>query len=342
MKKHLLYFVSLLFSSPIIQAQDHLLLSEVTLAPATGEFIEIYNPTSTTVSLDNYYLADNMKYARLPEGGLTMDTSDFIVRFPSGAIIEPNSVKTIAIGGTDFNTTYLIDASFEILSQSSSVQDMITIASSTPSLTNAGEAIILFYWNGTSDNVQDVDMLNAGIPSATNQITSKTGLAVDGPDVDALATNYFVDNNTIPLQASAPGAGLSTKRILPETDYETQTGGNGITGNDETTETTTTTWDHSPYTAPTPGTSTLGLPNHNNGDFITLYPNPVDSNLIFATNINQEYELEIYNSIGVKILKRVINQQESVINIEQFATGIYHYKVSSENSTVKTGKIIKR
>ena len=48
---------------------------------------------------------------------------------------------------------------------------------------------------------------------------------------------------------------VASKRMLGETGYETQGGaGNGITGDDETSENTRMTWD-STFTAPTPGTA---------------------------------------------------------------------------------------
>ncbi len=44
----------------------HVLLSEVALGPGGSEFIEIVNPTSATVDLANYYLADSSAYYKLP------------------------------------------------------------------------------------------------------------------------------------------------------------------------------------------------------------------------------------------------------------------------------------
>src|SRR4051794_36223979 len=43
-----------------------ILLSEVVLAPADGEMIEIVNTSSLPVDLSTYYLSDNGNYFRLP------------------------------------------------------------------------------------------------------------------------------------------------------------------------------------------------------------------------------------------------------------------------------------
>jgi len=37
---------------------DHLLLTEICVTPSAAEFMEIYNPTDATISLDNIHLAD--------------------------------------------------------------------------------------------------------------------------------------------------------------------------------------------------------------------------------------------------------------------------------------------
>ena len=54
-------------STPGVYAtDDHLLLSEATVAPTSGEFLEIVNPTGNTIQLDNYYLSDDEDYALYP------------------------------------------------------------------------------------------------------------------------------------------------------------------------------------------------------------------------------------------------------------------------------------
>jgi hypothetical protein len=109
----------------------------------------------------------------------------------------------------------------------------------------------LFYWDGTSDLVRDVDMLLVGTPTSGNLLADKSGYAQDGPDAGAASTAYATDARTLAAQPSAPGDGESTKRIAPEAG-ETHSGGNGLTGDDETSEDIATSWDSS-YTAPTPG-----------------------------------------------------------------------------------------
>jgi hypothetical protein len=228
----------------------HLLLSEITLTPAGSEFIEITNPTGATVDLSNYYLSDNGAYWRLPVATPNLGASDFVARFPLGATIPANGVVTVATGtAAAFMTAFGVMPTYSITDGT-----MPTVAmNGPPTLTNAGEIAVLFAWDGMAPLVQDVDMMLAGVPTAADGLISKSGML-------QMACRYATDANTIAPQTSAPGAGRSTKRIALEASSETHGGGNGITGDDETSENTGNTWDTTAsFTAPTPGTVPTAL-----------------------------------------------------------------------------------
>jgi hypothetical protein len=230
----------------------HLLLSEVVLQPSAGEFIEIVNPTNAEVDLSVYYLSDNGNYFRIPAGPITdaSFTSDFVARFPAGATIASTAVITVALDtAANFTTTYGMAPTYSIADATMTVVQK----SGTPSLTNTGELVALFEWDGSGDLVKDVDLLLAGMPTAANGLVAKSAVAQDGPDANSTTTAYVTDAATLANQTGAPGSGMSTKRIASETGHETQVGGgNGLTGDDETSENTAVTWD-STFTAPTPG-----------------------------------------------------------------------------------------
>lgn len=228
-----------------------LLLSEVVLAPTPGEMIELVNTSSEEIDLSTYYLADNGGYYTLPVQA-SVQANDFIVKFPAGARLAGHGVVVVAVDTpTNFATTYGMAPSFSLVDGS-----MQTIAmNGQPTLTNEGEPIILFQWDGRSDLVRDVDIMLAGVPmGATNTFPNKSGMQQDGSDADMLPSTYAVDRHTISAQPSAPGSGLSTKRIKLEAGHEVQDGkGNGQSGDDETSEQTSVTWDTT-FTAPTPFT----------------------------------------------------------------------------------------
>jgi len=224
-------------------ATVHLLLTEVALRDIGGEFIEIHNPTAAAVALDNYYLADIGNYWTLPAAAPNVAGSDFVVKFPAGAMIAPGAVMTIATGtAVSFMTTYGSAPTYSI------TDGTITAVAVGigPTLTDGGEIVVLFTWDGVADLVKDVDIMLAGVPTMQNTLVSKSG------QMQGTAT-YATDAETILAQAAAHGAGQSTKRIAAEGGNELHPGnGNGITGDDETSENTAMTWDTT-FSAPTPG-----------------------------------------------------------------------------------------
>src|SRR5262245_14846238 len=99
----------------MIRPKPHLLLSEVTLQPALGEFIEIVNPTASAVSLADYSLADSGDYWRLPAGAPTINVSDFIVEFPMTAMIPAGGAITVTTGtAVAFMATYGVSPTYSI------------------------------------------------------------------------------------------------------------------------------------------------------------------------------------------------------------------------------------
>ena len=241
--------------TPTPAAAAGLLITEVVLAPTAGEFIEIANPTGQTVNLATYYLADCGAYFQIPAGTPAIETNDFIARFPANATIAPGAVVTVAVdSAANFQSTYGVAPTFSIGSGT-----MTNLVPNTPTLTNTGELVALFEWDGQADLVRDVDLVLVGVPTTANGLVDKTAQAIDGPDGDSAVSSYRADARTMGAQPNAPNAGHSTKRIALETGHELHAGsGNGIDGEDETSEDTTLTWDTT-FSAPTPGTLPVGL-----------------------------------------------------------------------------------
>jgi len=237
-------------------ADTHLLITEVS---ATGaEFIEIYNPLQSAVNLSDYYLTDNIRYSRIAQAPTDLSTStDFIVRFPAGSIIPAGGVITVALSGVDFAAAYGLDANYEIppVFKPNGAADMIAAyvgsVGFTREISDAGEWIMLFHWDGATDLVEDVDIVRVGSPGVNDGWSGKFGECWDGPDPDAICTPYKHDAMTMTNLPGSTNTALSYKRRFLEGALENQCFGNGITGNDETSENIATTWE---FTTPrTPG-----------------------------------------------------------------------------------------
>ncbi len=224
----------------------HVLINEVSTHPDTDEFIEIHNPGSAAVDLTNYYLSDNSVYHGIAAGdawapGGTPNT-DFLVQFPPGTTIAAGEILVIEFG-TDFEGTYSSCPDFTVRSgvtcNSNAVPQMVVptnggLGTNVGSLiSNHGEMAMLFCWS-PGYLVHDVDYVNWDAYADANTHVDKTNVTGYLPDTDE-ATQRAV---AAPEPATNPNdPDESIGRCDDTEDDETATGGNGLLGHDETSET---------------------------------------------------------------------------------------------------------
>ena len=285
---------------------QHLVITEVGFDTVdetgfTSEYVEIHNPTNAPISLNDgavpgtangkgsYFLSDssvtaNLQYWNVVNGSLAVGGStDFVVQFPVGATIPAHGTLVITDDSDAFLTEFFGGSLARFQNQPSrpqlmeftqdadTVPDMLIRATGGAGihlgLTNAGENVVLFNWDGASDLVKDVDIAVYGTPTATNTGPAKTtATTIDGPDAGVVVSAYLADAGVYPV--SGGGTGVVARRSLVEKN-ETDVGGNGITGSDETSELLTPVnvnplrddpWMSAPNTGPfTPGMPSLAL-----------------------------------------------------------------------------------
>lgn len=226
---------------------DNLLITELAVTPTSAEFIEIHNKGGSTIDLSDVYLTDatfangsTYYYQLVTGGGGGGGFADFYARFPDGATIAPGSYQTIALNGAvDFNTAYGVDPTYEI-ANTNAVPDMREArAGSIDGLSSGlsgGEVLVLLYWDGQSDLMSDLDYVLWGDKV---EAVDKTAVAIDGPDPDGNTSTYANDTsiaNQAVIDTSQHAGGMSWQRSDMNEGMEVTTGGNGITGNDETSE----------------------------------------------------------------------------------------------------------
>ncbi|MGZ4035793.1 MAG: T9SS type A sorting domain-containing protein, partial [Bacteroidia bacterium] len=87
---------------------------------------------------------------------------------------------------------------------------------------------------------------------------------------------------------------------------------------------------------------TLGANNFVDNNAVTIYPNPSNGlfNIALASS-KKNTTIEIYNSIGELVYNRQNVSAETLINLNDNATGLYFVKVISENKIIGTKKIMK-
>jgi Lamin Tail Domain len=245
---------------------DHLLISEVGLQPGAAEFIEIYNPTSAEVDLTDYYVADNSAYYKFTSGPWNPTETagtDFLAQFPADDTIAAGGVLVIASQNSSGNPTfedefgacptYILNSTAAALScGGGSVPAMLIPTNGGVGtadgarISNDREMIVLFRWDGSSATVQDVDYVTWGTQFDNNTRIDKSGET--GYQADTSRDNQ---KSVSPGIAGDGGAPLAIERCSSSETGEKSTGGNGITGHDETSEDLGTTWQS--QATPTPG-----------------------------------------------------------------------------------------
>ena len=229
-----------LLSGLVFGQADHLVFSEVVLTPSDGEYVQITNPTANDIDMSDYYLTDatdgsGNAYYNLPSGSGYWSGSgfDFICRFPAGySLAAGASMKVSLRDNESYVNTYGESAN---LSLNEDLLDAIDGSStkgnaSTPKLDNTSETLVLFYWDGTSATVKDVDYLLWGGNSYGIDKSAITGYQSDTPVSSQSFMSVHATNEKL-IRAENAGEGS-----------ESQSSGNGITGHDETSEPLSDTW----------------------------------------------------------------------------------------------------
>ncbi|KAA3642724.1 MAG: hypothetical protein DWQ07_19540 [Chloroflexi bacterium] len=250
---------------PAPPSNDELLLSEIVVTPTGGEFVEIHNPTGSAIDLTDVYLTDatfaggGTYYYNIVTGANAGGGSfgDFHARFPAGASIAAGAYQTVALNGSaNFMAEFGAAPDYELFDDTSADGELVMLEAFAGSingqggLSNGGEVVILYKWDGQSDLVTDLDYVVWGDKA---EAVDKTGVSVDGPDADAIATAYQPDTAIASQDVVALGShsgGNSWQRDDINEGAEATSGGNGINGEDETSEDLSNTWCEN---VPTPG-----------------------------------------------------------------------------------------
>jgi hypothetical protein len=213
-------------------------ISEAAVAPTASEFVEIYNPTNAEVNLGNYFLSDIATYYEIANGTPADlgQQSDFLVQFPNDARLAAHGVLTIAPDPAGYLTAFgscpdFAFAAAAVTCGTGSARAMVIpsnggVGTSAALLTNTGEPLMLFTWDGVQGHtVKDVDYVVWGASASTGNYVNKTGVTGYAADTDIAAQRPI----------AAPGNGQSIERCQLDTGERT-TGGNGADGHDTTSE----------------------------------------------------------------------------------------------------------
>ena len=216
---------------------DHLLLIRIVTQPDNAESISIFNPTENSINLQNYYISDDEEYFKIQtenDMSPSSSSSGFTARFPNISI-DANDTLHIVLNES-YNEFYGDNFNPDITMFGSEPNSMLetesgSIGFSTNKISESSELIILYKWDGITDNqIQDIDYFLWG---AYQLPINKTGETDYKDDINQDNQLYY---------ESEAEANYAYTRISNEENDELQTNGNGITGNDETSENFRLSW----------------------------------------------------------------------------------------------------
>jgi len=75
---------------------------------------------------------------------------------------------------------------------------------------------------------------------------------------------------------------------------------------------------------------------------VKVYPNPTDDFLIIQKNASQPLQFSLCNSLGQKVLEKMLVDETSSIDVSSYANQVYFYTVTDGKSMITSGKIVKQ
>jgi len=213
-------------STAAVPDAARLLISEVVVSPTAAEMVEIHNPNGFEVDLSHVYLADYPAYFEIAGGTGAPTSADFRLRFPDGAVIAAGGYLTISLEtSAHFLSEHGTLPDFDLSSSTVDAPAMAGEYTGSASLSNGDELLVLFYWDGASDLVVDLDYVVWG-----------GAQTVDKSYVGVSSSHYLAE--TPASQQSIlpePGAKSVSRCDLGE-GAQLTSGGNGFAGSDQTSE----------------------------------------------------------------------------------------------------------
>ena len=75
-------------------------------------------------------------------------------------------------------------------------------------------------------------------------------------------------------------------------------------------------------------------------NYFNVYPNPANEMITVENLTGNSAIIEIYNYLGTKICSYKINKSVNFISLKELACGLYIYRISQNNNTIKSDKLI--
>lgn len=254
------------------------LITEVLYNSQTGgDFIEICNPTGGPQGFAMHYLSDYTQdgtppltrfYYLRPQAAIgnflfgpvsatAATETDFACQFGNGPPLNPGQFQTIAIDGVGYMATHGVAPTYALRNAAAVGATQMLIwggngfvqgdVGPAVELRDLGEPVMLWFWNESADNMQDVDIVGWGAPGPTapggnaneNTMVDKSNQPCDGPDANQTFTNYLPETtgpNQNQQRMPLALQGQSMQRVRYDEQLEIFANGNAQNQHDETSE----------------------------------------------------------------------------------------------------------
>ncbi len=87
--------------------------------------------------------------------------------------------------------------------------------------------------------------------------------------------------------------------------------------------------------------NSLSIAGNDKINNLKVYPNPARDIITFETTSDEDFQLTIFNSLGQSVLQQHCTSRQNTINTVTFQSGIYYYKMVSNNGEIVSGKFVK-
>ncbi len=85
----------------------------------------------------------------------------------------------------------------------------------------------------------------------------------------------------------------------------------------------------------------VGIKNYTSNSNLSIYPNPTNGIFTISSSSSKATSVMIYGVDGTLVYSKSLNPNQTSINIEELANGIYIYKIASDHQNYKIGKLVK-
>lgn len=350
-----------------------LLITEVCVSGNDQEFIEIANPGPWDVDLSDYYLTDavhapaDIYYWRISDDGVPMretigggDYGDFHARFPDDFVIAAGDTVVISVAGShQFHSVFGFYPHLElhgtgpapqmrpVFGQFGGVNSIVD--QTVPTLGNTTESLVLYYWDGQSDLVTDIDVFFWGTGVYTR--FCKTGWVI-GDEMYQSETPVADQQPCLPM----PGFSESYQRLDLQEQGQPGPPGNGIDSRDEVGEPLDANFVCAPWdpARPSTGTAVEEVPA-GRLSLVTITgvsPNPFNPNVRITFDVARKISvaLSIHDVRGRVVLKRALGDCEAgrhEVNWdgrgfrgEAIASGVYLVRLNGGGESFATARVV--